>query len=71
MRGPIVFRGYHRAPQATAQALDSQGWLHTGDVGEWLPGGRLRLIDRCAQASLQLPHCVAFYVACMLFMMLV
>ncbi|WIA20988.1 hypothetical protein OEZ85_005325 [Tetradesmus obliquus] len=46
VRGPSVFRGYHRAPQATAQALDSQSWLHTGDVGEWLPGGRLRLIDR-------------------------
>ncbi|WIA41277.1 hypothetical protein OEZ86_004881 [Tetradesmus obliquus] len=46
VRGPSVFRGYHRALQATAQALDSQGWLHTGDVGEWLPGGRLRLIDR-------------------------
>jgi long-chain acyl-CoA synthetase len=59
VRGPIVFQGYHKQPGESAQVLDSQGWLHTGDIGEWLPGGRLRLIDRCGAARLcWLPCCI-------------
>uniref|UniRef100_A0A8D0A1R1 Arachidonate--CoA ligase n=1 Tax=Sander lucioperca TaxID=283035 RepID=A0A8D0A1R1_SANLU len=44
--GPSVFRGYLRDPERTAEALDSDGWLHSGDVGQWLPNGTLRIIDR-------------------------
>eukprot|EP00064_Thunnus_orientalis_P006755 superscaffoldBa00000719_g6773 len=46
IRGPSVFRGYLRDPDRTAEALDSDGWLHSGDVGQWLPNGTLRIIDR-------------------------
>ena len=35
-----------RDPERTASVLDSDGWFHTGDVGEFLPNGTLRIIDQ-------------------------
>jgi long-chain acyl-CoA synthetase len=44
--GRGIMRGYHGLPQATAEALDGEGWLHTGDVGELTAGGNLKITDR-------------------------
>lgn len=46
VRGPIVIRGYYKDTKQTEELIDSDGWLHTGDIGTWLPKGRLKIIDR-------------------------
>ncbi|XP_014848567.1 PREDICTED: long-chain-fatty-acid--CoA ligase 5 [Poecilia mexicana] len=46
IKGTNVFKGYLKDPEKTAEALDKDGWLHTGDIGKWLPSGVLKIIDR-------------------------
>jgi long-chain acyl-CoA synthetase len=45
-RHPGVFPGYWHRPEATAEVLDADGWLRTGDVGEWVDGTHVRIVDR-------------------------
>ncbi len=45
VRGPTVFKGYWRNEAATREAVDAEGWLHTGDVAQQV-GDEIRIVDR-------------------------
>ena len=46
VRGPSVFQEYYKDEVNTREAIDADGWLHTGDIGTWVEQGRLKIIDR-------------------------
>ncbi|CAF1488004.1 unnamed protein product [Adineta ricciae] len=46
IKGSNVFKGYYRDEEKTREAIDSEGWLHTGDIAKWTPTGQIQIVDR-------------------------
>ncbi|XP_039248545.2 uncharacterized protein LOC120326340 [Styela clava] len=46
LKGPQVMKGYYKNPAATSATIDTDGWLHTGDIGHYDENGMIYIIDR-------------------------
>ncbi|MBZ0217505.1 MAG: acyl--CoA ligase [Fimbriimonadaceae bacterium] len=48
-RGPNIMKGYYKNPRTTSDVIDSDGWLHTGDLGRFGDDGSLYVVGRCKE----------------------
>lgn len=46
LRGPQIFLGYYKDPKNTKEVIDPEGWCHTGDIGQLLSNGAVKIVDR-------------------------
>ena len=46
LKGPCVMKGYHNQPELTAETIDPDGWLHTGDIAKITPDGHIYITGR-------------------------
>ena len=46
VRGPVVMAGYRNQPEKTAETIDADGWLATGDIAEIRADGNVKIVDR-------------------------
>ena len=46
VKGPCVMKGYHNQPELTAEAIDADGWFHTGDIAKITPDGHIYITGR-------------------------
>ena len=55
-RGKCVMKGYYKAPELTKEAIDTEGWFHTGDLGQIEPEGQIKITEekrRCSKRHLE------------------
>ncbi|KPA86882.1 putative long-chain-fatty-acid-CoA ligase [Leptomonas pyrrhocoris] len=60
LRGPFLFKGYYKKPELTAEAIDAEGWFHTGDIGSIDNDGRVSVIGRIKALA---KNCLGEYIA--------
>ncbi|KAK7194838.1 long-chain-fatty-acid-CoA ligase [Novymonas esmeraldas] len=60
LRGPFLFKGYYRHPELTREAIDEDGWFHTGDVGSIDAEGRVSIVGRIKALA---KNCLGEYIA--------
>eukprot|EP00796_Vickermania_ingenoplastis_P010724 gene10725-7455_t len=60
IRGPFLFKGYYKQPELTKEAIDEDGWFHTGDVGSVSADGRISVIGRIKALA---KNCLGEYIA--------
>ncbi|KPI86149.1 putative long-chain-fatty-acid-CoA ligase [Leptomonas seymouri] len=60
LRGPFLFKGYYKQPELTKEAIDEDGWFHTGDIGSITKEGKLHIVGRAKALA---KNCLGEYIA--------